>query len=37
MIEAVRQFDPEFDGRLEASWRQILREGADFIRAGYLE
>ncbi len=37
MIEAVRQFDPEFDSRLEASWRQVLREGVDFVRAGYLE
>ena len=37
MIEAVRRFDPEFDRHLEASWRQVLKEGVDFVRAGYLE
>jgi hemoglobin-like flavoprotein len=37
MITAVRQFDPEFDTRLEESWRQLLREGVDFVRAGYEE
>jgi len=37
MIEAVREFDPELDSQLEESWRQLLREGSDFVKAGYEE
>lgn len=37
MIQAVRQHDPEFDGQLEQSWRQVLRYGTEFVKAGYEE
>ena len=34
MVEAVREFDPQFDSGLEASRRQQLQEGVDFVKAG---
>lgn len=37
MIEAVRQHDPEFDSVLEKEWREVLRKGTDFVKAGYEE
>lgn len=37
MIEAVREHDPEFSPTLEQQWRDVLRHGTDFVKAGYEE
>ncbi|MFP4615312.1 MAG: globin [Thiohalorhabdus sp.] len=37
MIQAVGQFDPDFDPLLEQSWRNVLNNGTEFVMAGYHE
>ena len=37
MIDAIRQYDPEFGPELERQWREVLRHGADYVKAGYEE
>ena len=37
MIEAVKRFDPQVDSVLEDQWREVLRYGTDFVKAGYEE
>ncbi|MFP4561108.1 MAG: globin [Thiohalorhabdus sp.] len=35
MIKAVQRLDPDFDPTLEQSWRDVLRYGTEFVKAGY--
>jgi len=37
MIAAVKRYDPDFDPALEQQWRDVLWQGAEFIKAGFEE
>ena len=35
LVRAVREFDPRFDGRVEAAWRRVLGHGIAIMKASY--